>query len=192
MRTSKCTWTSSLGWAQEAESKKTARIRAGVRAGPSVRRGRRPPLVRPLADEPNSSKTRDHYCTADGATGEPQGGVGKTECQSLRRKSELTSRPLERDASDRRPIFHPQRARLPSRPDVYTGGVDGEYQYLTTSDGHDTRSPVCRHEVIGLRLYLDVIQRSGKARKSNSEQQAGDCNDQHQFDEAKPLSHGSG
>jgi hypothetical protein len=181
-----------LGWAQGAERGKTARILTGVRAGPPVRRGRRPPPGRPLADEPNSSKTRDHYCAAGRATREPQGGVGKAESQSLRRKRELTSRPLERNVSGRRPIFRPQRNRLSARPDVESGGVDGEYQYLTTSDGHDARSPVCRHETIGLRLYLDAIQRSGEARKGNSKQQAGDCNDQHQFHEAKPLSHGSG
>jgi hypothetical protein len=46
------------------------------------------------------------------------------------------------------------------RPDDETGGVDGEYQYLTAVDGHDTRSPVCSHEVIGLRFYLDAIYRS--------------------------------
>jgi hypothetical protein len=72
----------------------------------------------------------------------------------------VTSRALERNASSGWPIFSPQWARLSSPPDDEVSGIDGEYQYLTAGDCHDTRSPVCRHEVIGLRLHRDVIQRS--------------------------------
>ena len=38
--------------------KRVARIRPGLRAGPSARRGRRPPLVRPLPHDSNSSQAR--------------------------------------------------------------------------------------------------------------------------------------
>jgi hypothetical protein len=68
--------------------------------------------------------------------------------------------------------------------------IHGEHQYLTSGDGHETRTPMRSDQPIASRPYLDAIQCSRQTRKSNPEQQAGDCKDQHQFYEGKALSHG--
>jgi hypothetical protein len=46
-------------------------------------------------------------------------------------------------------------------------------------------------DVIGGRSYLDLVQRIGEAGERYSQQQAHQCKNQHEFNEAKPASHAS-
>jgi hypothetical protein len=48
---------------------------------------------------------------------------------------------------------------------------------------------VCRYQVIGRRPYFNPIESARQAGKRNPKQQSDYCKDQHQFWEAKPLSH---
>jgi hypothetical protein len=139
--------------------------------------------------EPNPAQARDDDGTTGIASSEPQGGVGKPEAQPFGRKGELASRALQCYPFASWAGLSPQRHGLPSQPDAETPGVQGEHQDLTSGNGHDPRTVVSRYQVIGRRPYFDPIEGAGQAGNRNPEQQSNHCKDQHQFWEAKALSH---